>query len=728
MVWINGEYYDDATGSVGLPVDPREKAFQESALSNPWLSFGAHAINNFMFGFGLPLITYLFAKDEQEAKLIRQNHDYAKTKNPIASGLGSILGFGGSLLAGGPAFKALGKAGQVVGGAIRGGAEAGAARRAAAFLGQEVTEGALGGALFGAPETLQDFNEGKYQEGVEHLVNSTIMGGLLQPALVGGAKALASGVKKGISTVAGSKSLEQFADDQILNSLFAGGNKKGWKKIDEVGEKDVVNFFKRNPDLARQMTGKTKMFAEDFDQVLGRVKAYKNEIGSDKANIFKQLDAMGVSFDANDVASVLEKEVLQPLSKFRTSQEKSLYRQVKREIDTFKASYKDEPLMNFSEMWNYRRKIDEMIAGSKNDFFGNVTPFGGELKKTRAMLNQIVDNKVKELDDNLYQEIKMINKDYQVASTVETILQNSKIQEMNNKTFGLTDWFSLGSASVHPLGVLVPFVKHWIEHNGKTWLANKRLESIKLGDVVKQASKDAADQQVSKFNETLKDLFSNKKPKAQALGHTLYREYYNDDKFNQLVDNINQAALAEAENPIQQASYYISGSNPHTAQALNAQSIKVLKYLAGAAPKKPTPAPFQKPKGISAQEKQDYLDKVAIVKDPYQAAELLKSGRLNKNHVDALKNTAPNILAKMQSEVLQKGFEPGSEKIPFNRKLQLALVLQEPSIHGINVAAWQQTYDEQQAQSGGARKGTKQIKLPASQYSEIQKMENGLPA
>lgn len=140
-------------------------------------------------------------------------------------------------------------------------------------------------------------------------------------------------------------------------------------------------------------------------------------------------------------------------------------------------------------------------------------------------------------------------------------------------------------------------------------------------------------------------------------------------------DHIAQVNRLAEKPPIQSDSPY--------EQALDVQQQKAAQYLQSQLPPIDLlPKPFEPYKPVLPDEEQtkEYLEKVALVQNPFHLFTKLQDGTLKEEDMDAVKKVYPKLLSKMQSDIAALGLETKHQKVSPDKKRLLGIFLGQPLV------------------------------------------------
>lgn len=688
----------------------------------------------------------------------------------VASGLGSTLGFGASMAL--PIYGELGRVGEAAASAVRLGRaaeEVGLGTKilsSAAKLGTEST-------LLAAPQAITEASLGDPTEAGEHLLYGLGAGAALGAAIpvfkpVASILGQALGKPIGLD-LAANHPLDKMVTDQTMRSLMYGSDKRAAQQLEHVGEDAISNYLHAN-NLVKQV-------GEDFTSYGQKILNEKDNVGQQIGNIYQQLDTLGAQAEpTSKLIDKIKTDIIDPLKKVATKQPEvraleqytndlnnasaliagdkvglnkemdiltslkssnaspDLINAQQNKIDQLTNHLADNHNLSLTELWQQRQALDQKIFAEKRAAIGNPSPIHEELTKVRNLIQDEINSKANSLvgQENFTDKLDNLNKQFRYLNTVEDVVDNSAAAEKSRRNFSLSDYLTGGFGGVsasaafsHPFGAVSGLAggvaNKFLRENGNSLIAqygNKL--SVYLADLAKKEAQG----QLDKIPAALKYLVSNKTatvPQAASSAFTqlLGTEHKSDE---QAFDDLNNKVNVAIQNPNQHIDginqFFASGA-PNIANAYQQQNQKVINYLYNALPKNPSaPQPFQTSKWKpSKQELRNLKDKVNIINNPYNSIDLLKNGRLNNNHVDALKNVYPSVYNNMVNQIMQYGSQ--NPKMPYKYKLQLSLLTGVDLDDSLkNVSFYQSAYAENDNPKANGAK----IDLPGSEPTQQQRI------
>ena len=725
-----------------------------SGITGALKTADAYANNEATFGLGKEL--YKATQSDQDAATTESHYQALGAANPVSAGLGTAAGFAASLALGSPLFKGAAELGKLAEGAVTAGRtaeELGLGTRLLSKAAGGAAENAAAGAALSAPTAINDIRQGNPGEAAEAVLVNAGLG-----ALFGGALSTAGvGAKAGLAKLGGVDSLEKFSTDQTIRSLIHSTDNISIKMIDKlekqgISKSELAAYVKQN-NLFRTLKGS---YEED---VIPRLDELKDNIG-------KQIEAKQDALLINNVEGPklnvffkqIDDEVVKPLmengatrgkARQLTTQLKDFYdalldnqaqRAAKEGLNLTEAELVNQPI-SMSTLNNQRIALDKVVHQHRlGAATGDLNAMEEELSKVAGIYRDTVNTYgEKALGDEWRSELGGLNKQYQMISTLNKVAERSSIAEQRNQQFALKDIIIgsgfLGHPGGIPLSLASSFGTKVLRKKGNQWLA---AAADYTNNALINAANTAIDEKIATIPKILNNAASG--PGLQAGSNSLVRLLDNlgvapnDSNKNKEVAAFNTFAdllsnqVTSHDNHITTAAKAINNNDPAMAASLNNSSATVINYLNQQIPKAPTAAvPFQQPWQPTPQQIKEFTAKAAVAADPFIVMDKLGDGSLNQNHVQALKALYPNIYSKLVNQIKIEGMKKNAAKLPYNKKLQLSLLLNEPLDPSIaNIQSLQASYQKQDQQASMPE--GKLENVPGSEPTEMQKVQNDLPA
>ena len=164
----------------------------------------------------------------------------------------------------------------------------------------------------------------------------------------------------------------------------------------------------------------------------------------------------------------------------------------------------------------------------------------------------------------------------------------------------------------------------------------------------------------------------------------------NDQQYDKLVSSINRAAT-DIESTAHKVGAIAAVFSAHgdLAHLVAQKQFAAIAYLQSQIPKNPNaPRPFQKDDWKpSMQQKQEFLQKVAVVNDPQIVWSHFQAGVMTKIDRDTLKAVYPTIYDQMVQKIVQTAYDPRNPPLDHNKRMKLSMFTGVPldaSLKNIN--------------------------------------------
>lgn len=720
-----------------------------SGIAGAFKTAAAYAGNELTFGLGKEI--YKATQSDAEAQDIENKYKALGEANPYAAGAGAVAGFGGSMFLGGPVFKGAAKLGQLAEGAVTAGRAAETlglgTRLGAKALGGAV-ENAAAGALLSAPTVINEVRQGNPQEAAEAVLINAGLGSLFGSAL----GAAGVGAKSALAKITGSDTLGKFSTDQTIRSMIHSTDKTAIKMIDALESKgvpraEVADYIKKN-NLFRNISGS---FDED---VIPKLEELKSIVGKQIGAKHDQLLVDGV--DGPSMAELFAKiqdDVVLPLMENGATRGKArqLATQLKDYAEALVDSQEQRALkegltltkeelfqrpLSLSTLNNERKALDAAVYQNRQAAkLGDLNAMEQELSNVRKIYADTVNTYgEKALGNKWKSELAGLNKEYSIISTLSDVAERSAQVEKANQQFALKDLILGAGMLSHPAGILgsaaTGIATKVLRKKGNQWLAQA---TDQTNNALINAANRVVDEKLSVIPKILNNTVTG--PGIQAGTNSMIRVLDNlgiehDNKevsaFNTFADLLSQQVKAP-QNIMTAAAKAIGPTDPDMSINLNNTSNNVINYLYNKMPKSPTgPVPFTAAWQPTPTQLKAFASTVSVAENPFVVLDKLQDGSLNQNHVQTLKALYPSIYSKLVDQIKMEGMKKDAKKLPYNKKIQLSLLLGEPLDPSLNnIKSLQASYQQQEQQKSA---GSKLENVPGSDFTEMQKVQNNLEA
>ena len=687
--------------------------------------------------FGVPEIAYEHTATPAE----REQWEALKSEHPLASGVGSAVGFAGSTLVGAPLFKAATAAGKAAEGAVLVGREAGLGARIAANVARVGTEGAV----ISAPQVITEAALGDPKAAAEHLA-----WGLGGGAVLGAAGTLASSALKPLGKLAAgavehlgvdmhaTDPLKGLAEGQAFRSLMHSQDERTIKLAQSVGGPKAVGRYVLDENLLRVPN-------ESFEKYSTRIGERKQQVGEQIGAAYRELDAAGARGpSAEELADRFQAEVIDPLKLkatkanevARLEQFKGDFLQSSRLQREARMDSLESPGQSLYDLWETRKDLASRIYQDRKALPGAIAnPVDRELDRFRVMLDDAVEGSAPPAFKG---KIDELNRHYRNLSTIDQIVDKSVLREAKNRNFSLSDMLtghgagvamhSMGGALLGgPVGAVAglgaALGHHYIRENGNSIVAKY---ANQLGTYFAHQAVQQGEKELGAIPRLLGRLPSSEMAVENGFHLFLGGESSKDDRknFGRVAERLNSVAAdpSRAQQHVQAVADVIGKGAPGVAQAYAHAEMQRAAWLQSQLPKPPPPAPFQAATKWEPTQRQmhEFAAKVAVAMDPRVVLRETARGTLTPAHVQAAKAMWPATYDQMVTATKTWGMTAAAKKLPYQRKVLLSLMIGEPVAPGMaGVAQLQNNF----ATGAPAAPAAKPLgKIPGSEYTLQQRI------
>ena len=708
---------------------------------------------------------------------------------------GGITGFGAGMFIGGPAFKAAGKGGEL---ATRGVAKMLGAKAAGEVgettlkkIARDVVAKAAGtgveGTILSSPYAFTEAVLGDPDDAAE-----TILFGLGVGSIFGAGGAMAKGFKDLVTesrlgqaardrikkTIAENKDLQGKAHEKFVEALNPNlSQQERMRAMEEVfddagdvvslkptenlraigkdlEEEGIIDMFDFKSDIYDKLSKRTAELGEDVGKIL---QGFDDRFGEFAALRTEELVAnIRARIDANDY--------------FKTTAFKPFVERVNKQLD---ALLEQGPILSMRQANREKSAFQQLAKAAYQSANAGIDVNTAQvLAEIPREINKAIRSKAKELDPAALQELLLKQRKLAHLSQAEEIAKKSAAREARNNDFGLTSF--IGGAGAMTTGAVLGGAPGAVVMGLAGMLG--REFSRRFGDQVMAHAYSRAgsllftEQAMKKAADKLDDIPSllgrlkKRTPKTRTMGLEALNRMFRPDNASlieleersdrdkpikapkkvEALDRASRALGTWVANPDRAAQRIAeittpiaSEGAPMIAQALSAKLNVGISYLYEQIPKPPAPnnpfAPRYKWKP-SDYEMDAFLDKAAVVENPFVVLDELESGTLNRNHMQALKNVYPGMHAYMQDRV-QKAAINETIELTYDQRLKLSLLMDAPmdsSLNNNSIQYFQQTHQLSAGQNvgdaAGPQKGQQPFKasvdLAGGMMTEQQAMES----
>lgn len=408
---------------------------------------------------------------------------------------------------------------------------------------------------------------------------------------------------------------------------------------------------------------------------------------------------------------------------------KNFKRDIQKKIDIGDPS--KQSLRTFNPNSSFRELDDlrKLYQGVKFKGGGAVESFKANVAdRLRSELRAIVDETAERVSElgiapatkALAQELKVANKDFGTASTLERYLP----KKLNGKALvGMQDIIEgaviTGATHSGPLGAMVALGRRL----GRSDLRRKAvvLADIKSqGMAISKSIKDAVGAFTKRAGKPLRQLSQKSLLNSGFAVDYETKEPAKNKQAAFAAVAKNLAAIAQDQDlmieRLAKSTARFASVAPAIAQETQNTLVRSVQFLESKLPQAPSSpaatlfAREYNPSGIEMAKFERYMQ---AVEHPMSVLEDLEAGTLTREHVEALQVVYPSLYEQIRQEVLEQAVQPDSG-LSYNKKLQLGILLNiptDPSLEPANIAGLQGSFMPQndpmqvEAQQGAIRQG-----------------------
>jgi hypothetical protein len=749
--------------------NPLDEAGRKYAESRPGLSgaaqvFTKNAINEALFGVPSVLESKGDPLELAKAKALEKRHG-------VASLLGSGTGFIGSLWTGAPLFKGGAKLGEGIvkgigrvaaaesGGQLATRTATSTAKELVKRMGESAIKYGTEGAVQMAPMAITEEMLGDHDAAVESL-----LWGIGAGSLFGGAGTLGKDVAKIAKTQLAERGIEG------IGGLAKEAGKKAARVLTGAPEEAMERYIQRQEKVANALP-----FDELRNNLITKIDDAVENVSLGSSEGYKILETSGKKFHSDEVAKPINDLIgfLEERGKY-SPEMKGAAKRMSDLRDVLQPPVPEgtrgKPFRKKVDALEVRRVLDQLrddkAIVSKMDL-GKSAQIKGAFERTAGQINAVLK---KDLPDYA-KHMEGVAKNTVALKGVRENFRNGKPENMMKrimrgrdpdaadalKAFDAqngTDFFEeiqdafalqqlskettqgsrktllgtvLGGTFGGPLGGMIGAGVGAVADKYGTMLARKSVDGILLAEKALRRTAENLDE----LPGIIKGM-KNFKPKAtggdSATLHAALRMFGEEPKPNEskekvwekmnkkvydYVDNIDKLSdkVAEVTSPIEQT------GAPNVAGMLNTKLVNAHDYILKSMPKEfITVNPFSKvpPRKPAKRDLHSFFQKLQVIEDPFSVLKELKNGTLTRNHMDALKYVYPRMHGLMQDKV-RNTVLGGVEPIPYNARIQLSLLMDEPFDNSLQAGSLQKSQaafayssgaeEEEQQQDGAAFEG-----------------------
>lgn len=614
--------------------------------------------------------------------------EYAKTMakkaeiNPMSAITGEVLGtVGPVLLSGGTSLigKAAAKSGPAIAEKIGANIAKKAAAQTAKYLPknavaakivQEIVPRAAGmgveGALYGAGNYLSDTSLGTADQSAESLISHVGMSGLLGAGLGGAFGAAKLAISPVVKKITGLGDVNKIATD------FIGANNVKGQKIFDKGIKEA--------EVANALVNESKIgikVLDDADAILQKSDDFMVRTGEGIDGTLQELAGAGEQI--LPTAKELRNKMLSKLGELGNAVKNAegselagaadysnVLNNIKEEVKAQFFNKAKGSKISVEELQKTRQAID---AAAKFDRNAPVTAKPEIYRELRKVLRESIDDVANKAGGDVAARLKSLNRDYHVGASILPSLEKEVYRNAKNSTLNLKD-IAINIAAGQATGDMGIAA---IITGGRKLAQSQMAKNAQLIYSLKMAQNGVD----NAINSAARNFFIGlgKGVKASTLKlSTSPKEY---DAYTKKIDQFANNPEAYFEH-VNKRHIALSQELPNVVAAAEAKGLAGMQFLAAKMPRqRSNPGLISRKYEPSTQEKAKFMRYAEVVENPKKALEHLQNGTLSRENVEALKTVYPQFykqLVNTTSEFISKH----GEKLPYNKKLQIGLLLDMP--------------------------------------------------
>jgi hypothetical protein len=379
----------------------------------------------------------------------------SKEQAPVATGLGEVVGTGATLVAGGVALKGAG-------------------------AGRVLTERGMGYATAASVGAAQQMSQ-------EDTLNpsAAVRGAAIGVAAQAGGELVGKGIKAAASSVKQGMDKVQSMSIKRLLGVWKGAHKQSM-------EKTIARTGQTEDDFLRSVISRTNKegnpiinFKAKPSENVKSVKSYMNEVGNKLDDLYSSLDDKA-EVDLNHLKEVLKQEhasfsgtedaikLSDDMARFIDNLGVGKINQkfeIKDGVETMSYELASPDKVSVKKLHQIQKTITEYIERSYER--NTITVLDKHKQALAASLRKANQQAIKGVDDQVYNSVRGLNKEYSNMSVVKDSLNSmSKNENVSSQFASLTDIISIGIGSqAGPVGAIAaPAIKR-LAASPKTHLA-----------------------------------------------------------------------------------------------------------------------------------------------------------------------------------------------------------------------------------------------------------------
>lgn len=616
-------------------------------------------------------------------------HDMAKREeyNPTAAIGGEAIGtVGPALLSGGTSL--LGKAAAKTGPAIAERIGASVAERAAkatakylpknataAKIVQEIVPRAAGmgveGALYGAGNYLSDTSLGTAEQSAESLLSHVGLSGMLGAGLGGAFGAAKLAITPVVKKITGLGDINKIAQEYI-----GANTAKGQKIFDKgIKESEVANALVNESKIGIKVM-------DDADEILRKSDDFMQRTGEGIDATLQELAGAGQQI--LPTSAKLQERMLSKLDELGNAVKNAegselagaadynaALSKVRAEVEGQFINKAKGSKISVEELQATRQAIDKAAK-----FDASKPSVGPEIyRELRKVLRESIDEVAAKAGGETAARLKALNRDYHIGASIMPSLEKELYRNARNSTLNLKDIaVNIAAGQITgDMGIAALIT------GARKLSQNQMAKNAQLIYSLKMAQ-NGMDKAI---NDATRNFFigSGKGVKASTLSLSNSPKEYSEytKKIDQFASN-----PEEYLNHVNKRHLALSQEIPNVIAAAESKGLAGMQFLAGKMPRQKTaPGLINRPFVPSTQERAKFMRYAEVVENPKKALQHLQNGTLSRENVEALRSVYPQFYKQLVNTASAQMAKHG-DKLPYNKKLQLGLLLGIPADSSMN--------------------------------------------
>jgi len=307
--------------------------------------------------------------------------------------------------------------------------------------------------------------------------------------------------------------------------------------------------------------------------------------------------------------------------------------------------------------------------GAKFDRNAPVTAKPEIYRELRKVLRESIDDVASKAEGDVASRLKALNRDYHVGASILPSLEKEVYRNAKNSTLNLKDIaINIAAGQITgDMGIAAIITGARKLSQSQAAKNAQLIYSLKMAqNGVDKAIGDAA-----------RNFFigTGKGVKASTLKLSTSPAEY--DAYTKKIDQFANNPDAYFEH-VNKRHIALSSELPNVVAAAEAKGLAGMQFLAAKMPRqRSNPGLIGRKYEASSQEKAKFMRYAEVVENPKKALENLQKGTLSRENVEALKTVYPQFYKQLVSTTAEFIAKHG-EKLPYNKKLQIGLLLDMP--------------------------------------------------